>query len=223
MKLCKVKGCCIKHHAKGYCSKHYYHIKRWGEIKQRIRTTPNKFIIKGDICFILLYDTYGNKKAEAIIDSEDLHKVRKYKWCESQGRVTTDINGKKVGLQHIILNIKPNKDIQIDHIKHNALDNRKTKLRLCTNKQNSRNRGLYNTNTSGYKGVWRCKGAKKWQAYITVNYHKKHLGMFRTKEKAAIAYNKAAIKYHREFAKLNLILSQGDINVKTKYKRANAN
>ena len=32
-----------------------------------------------------------------------------------------------------------------------------------------------------------------------------HLGHFKTKEEAAIAYNNAAIKYHGEFASLNVI------------------
>jgi len=205
MKICKAKDCRIKHHAKGYCSRHYYHIKRWGKIKERTRRTPNEFIVKGKICFILLYDTLGKEKSKAIIDSEDLPKVKKYKWSLHQGSVATDINRKKIGLQHIVLDLKPNKNTQIDHIYHNTLDNRKSKLRLCSNKQNSHNRRIYNNNTSGYKGVYKAKDSKKYQAYITINYKKKHLGMYETKEEAALVYNKAATFYHKEFAKLNLV------------------
>jgi len=42
-----------------------------------------------------------------------------------------------------------------------------------------------------------------WIAQITVNMNKKHLGSFKTELEAAIIYNIAARKYHREFANLN--------------------
>ena len=55
--------------------------------------------------------------------------------------------------------------MHIDHINHNGLDNRKENLRICTNRQNSRNRKASKRNTSGIKGVSRHKLSNKWQAY----------------------------------------------------------
>ncbi len=42
-------------------------------------------------------------------------------------------------------------------------------------------------------------------AKITVQYRQIYLGGYRSKEEAALAYNKAAIKYFGEFAVLNKV------------------
>lgn len=93
----------------------------------------------------------------------------------------------------------------VDHIDGDRLNNVPANLRICTNSQNMMNRGLQTNSRSGYKGVSWSLVSKRWRAYIKVNGKQIHLGLFATKEKAASAYNKAAIKYHDEFAVLNAI------------------
>ena len=93
---------------------------------------------------------------------------------------------------------------QVDHINGDTLDNRKSNLRNCNNTQNSQNtpkpKGKY---SSKYKGVCYKSSTKKWRAYITVNKKPIELGSFKEERDAAKAYNKAAIKYHKEFANIN--------------------
>jgi len=45
--------------------------------------------------------------------------------------------------------------------------------------------------------------AQKWRARIGSNRKYTYLGYFNTELEAATAYNKAALKYHKEFAKIN--------------------
>ena len=59
-----------------------------------------------------------------------------------------------------------------------------------------------------YRGVSRQK--QYWVAYIG-NYGKHiTLGVFKNENDAAMAYNKAAIKYHKEYAILNIIKNKSD-------------
>ncbi len=84
---------------------------------------------------------------------------------------------------------------QIDHINRIRTDNRIANLREVTNKQNQQNRSKPSSNTSGYPGVYWCKRSSKWQAYITHNQKKVHLGCFTDREDA-IAARKAAEKLY---------------------------
>lgn len=66
----------------------------------------------------------------------------------------------------------------VDHKNRNKLDNRRSNLRVCTQKENMQNAGNLKNNTSGYKGVSWSKNAKKWEAFIHIDNKKKNLGIF---------------------------------------------
>lgn len=150
---------------------------------------------------------YG--KHIVLIDDEDFEKVKEYAWnvqhSKSNGKSyvrTHSKNGvkiKEITLPRLVLSDSTKKDI--DHINGNTLDNRKSNLRACSRSENCRNRGMSKNNSSGYKGIFQCK--KRWQSSIMINRAAIYIGSFATKEEAALAYNKAAIKYHGEFACLN--------------------
>jgi hypothetical protein len=90
----------------------------------------------------------------------------------------------------------------VDHINGDKLDNRRSNLRICSRKENTRNQKLSVRNTSGFKGVANARSGK-WKAYIVVDGKQLQLGHYNTREEAAMAYNAAAVKYYGAFAKGN--------------------
>ena len=93
--------------------------------------------------------------------------------------------------------------LEIDHIDGNGLNNQFSNLRIATSGQNKANRGVRSDSISGYKCVEFQKQNKNWCAYIVYEGKKRHLGVFKTAEEAALAYNIAAIEKWGPYAKLN--------------------
>jgi hypothetical protein len=84
----------------------------------------------------------------------------------------------------------------IDHICRNRLCVRPTHLRAVTQKQNSENLAhTRNYSRSGVRGVQWHKGAQKWMAQLTHNYHKTYLGLFETVAAAEAAVTAARNEY----------------------------
>lgn len=90
---------------------------------------------------------------------------------------------------------------EVDHENLNTHDDRWDNLREATRTQNAQNKGVRHTNKTGYKGVH--NNGWSFVASIQTNKKRKYLGSFKTLEEAVAAYNEAAIKHHKEFAKLN--------------------
>lgn len=93
----------------------------------------------------------------------------------------------------------------LDHVNGIKDDNRISNLRPASYKTNNLNISKSSANKSGYKGVSWCKEKKKWVSRIGVNGRHLFLGRFNCKTAAALAYDKASLKYHKEFGKRNFI------------------
>lgn len=84
---------------------------------------------------------------------------------------------------------------QIDHINGNGLDNRWENLRHVSNLENSKNQKLAKNSSTGVSGVSWHKRLKAWQARISVNCERKHLGYFDSFTQASDARFHAEKKY----------------------------
>ncbi len=150
------------------------------------------------------------KGAFAIVDIEDYERLSKFKWQSSlRGYASRSEwrSGKpnKMYLMHRVINKTPD-GLHTDHINGHIIDNRKQNLRNATNGQNRANSvKSTNSKTSRFKGVCWDKQKRKWHAQITKNNKVYHLGRFHVEEKAAQAYDKAALEMHGEFALINAI------------------
>jgi hypothetical protein len=146
----------------------------------------------------------------AIVDPEDFERLNKHKWFAVKS-VNTFYAGrtKRVGKKYIPIRmhrqiLHPPDNLLVDHINHDGLDNRKANLRLATCAQNSYNRIHFRKRKSSkYTGVSWQKQRKKWIVLISYNCKQKFIGLFEDEIQAAKAYDKAAKKYHGEFASLN--------------------
>lgn len=147
---------------------------------------------------------------KAKVDEEDFERVSRFRWhLASKGYAKTSIreNGKvcTVRMHRLIVGAKPGE--QYDHQNLDKLDNRRQNLRLATGQQNGANRGTLTNNSSGYKGVVFYDrpehGEYGWRAQIYVRGKKLYLGLHKTSEAAAKAYDEAALEHFGEFARLN--------------------
>lgn len=156
---------------------------------------------------ILMSGKNGNGK-HAKVDDEDFERLSEYSWyMVSRGNsYAARFEEKKTRYLHReIMGIAVGERVEIDHINRDKLDNRKSNLRICTRGQNQVNKPIQKNNTSGYKGVSWNKRLGRWVAYISENGKAKQLGLFNTKEEAAMAYNKKCIEVSGKFAYLNII------------------
>ncbi|MED3562284.1 HNH endonuclease [Bacillus xiapuensis] len=156
-------------------------------IKTNTFNIKNNFVecfVKDGICFKF--------------DLDDYELIKKYTWhINSENYIQTTVNTKTIKLHRLIMN--PEKDEYIDHINHDTLDNRKQNLRKCSNSENTQNRRTPKNNTSGVKGVIWKKKNNCWEARITYNGKRIHLGCFKELEEAKKVREEAEIKYFGEF------------------------
>jgi hypothetical protein len=151
----------------------------------------------------------------AIVDDDDYEKLKNFKYslnncgyARRYDKLSYKLSKKRtdVLMSHDILG-KPPKGISIDHADRNRLNNCKCNLRFATRSQNNANKSKSSRNftTSRYLGVSYDRTRKMWRAQIQCINKNMFIGRFKTEGEAALAYNQAAIKYHGEFANLNIL------------------
>lgn len=128
----------------------------------------------------------------ALVDNEDFEYLNRFTWnilekCSGvyAHRTTITPTGKHyIKMHREVLN--PPDNMQIHHINHNTLDNRKSNLKIVTHRENHQNR---KTHGLWPLGVHWHKSKERFQSDIRINKKKKHLGDFIDHISGSIIYN----------------------------------
>ena len=164
----------------------------------------NRFRFKDEVCYIDCFDTKGTLKGTIIIDKEDYDLVKEHQWHVEKARrnlqygqttIKGSVPAKTVRMHRMLIP----EAIQIDHINHNGLDNRRCNLRACNNRENNCNKNFQMNPKSGHTGIRYNEKASSY--YVRIMVHKKEisLGHYKTIEEALEARKQGEIKYFGNF------------------------
>ena len=132
-------------------------------------------------------------------DKEDYDLIKQYTWSEKNNYVVTFYINKNIAMHRLVLNVN-DPTIEVDHIGHNTMDNRKSKLRISNQCGNHQNLRLAKNNKSGVTGVCWESESNKWHSYIWHDGKTEHLGRFELLDDAIKARKDAENKYFGEYS-----------------------
>jgi hypothetical protein len=135
------------------------------------------------------------------VDPADFEWLSRWKWHVMGDYAARYEKGKVVLMHRQIL--PPPKGMIVDHVNRNKLDNSRANLRICTHRENTRNRAKPIGCASRFKGVCREKKTGKWKAAVRSGPEPVYLGTFDDEVEAARAYDRRAVEVFGEFARLN--------------------
>lgn len=180
----------LKADGKVVCGKHYKQYKKFGyfrDSKPRTQRDKNEITVDGEVSYISLYDKYYNEIARAMIDTEDICKVKNIKWRLNCNGYAINNSKRSIFLHRQILGV----DDMVDHINGDRLDNRKSNLRVANHSTNQMN--------TNHKGV-SLRDDNRWYAYIKKNQRMLNLGVYEYEQEALFARWYAEKLLFAEFA-----------------------
>jgi hypothetical protein len=177
---CSFEGCDRKVRRSKLCALHYGQKNRYNPFQIRKNSMPSP-ISKGKVAL------YGNRDGRrnqiigyAYIDAEYETLLGHYHWCLSGKYACTPINGKTAYMHRLIM--QPPDCRQIDHIDGDGLNNRRSNLRIVTQRQNMHNQKRISK--SGHRNVYATRNGK-WMVRVREKGKVKYYGTYSILEDAS--------------------------------------
>ncbi len=129
----------------------------------------------------------------------------RFTWLKRRSNVSAGTVAGSCGSSHGYWEIRVDSGLYLAHrlawfyVNGVRTDNRIANLRCATFSQNNCNRGVRGDNESGFKGVYRPAGRRKWTAQAKINGTQTYLGTYDSPELAHEAYCKAGRVAFGEF------------------------
>jgi hypothetical protein len=131
----------------------------------------------------------GEKIVDSLIDNEDVARIRNLCWRPNMNPrngdyyvISTRPHGGIATLARLLCNVDdPN--LEIDHVDHNTVDNRKQNLKVTDSRGNASNR---RDNTSHWPGIYFHARINRWTSQIFVDGVHTHFGTFKDKTDAIL-------------------------------------
>ena len=190
MNKCCVEWCKgkINPSGKGYCRKHYDQMRAYGYILDvRTKRDLNRINILEDHAEIIVTNSKDEYICTAIIDVEDVEKIRDYRWSFNGNYIRTFRGTSPIYLHRLLLNYSG--ELDIDHINGDKLDNRKNNLRIVRHAEN-----LWNKDADCYRKITdrplkkpyyvriEREGQAAFQKYVATEEEAKELALTKRKE-----------------------------------------
>lgn len=131
----------------------------------------------------------------ALVDDDDYARISKQSW--SFHHMGYAVRGKpQISMHRFIFEAKPEQ--MVDHINRDKLDNRKSNLRFCTQRENQ-----YNSRPRRAipKGIYWRESRQAWIVRVKKDGERVFVGYFKDFEKAKDACTRAVKEFHGEFAR----------------------
>lgn len=190
---------------KKMCSCDFYNLLKKKNVPSRRFFQKYDFDYNNSIAYI--YIKTKNSFVKCMIDIEDAEKCKKIGiWSLTKdGYVIHCKSG--TYLHRFVMNCPEN--MEVDHIYHNLLDNRKSQLRISTSSQQKMNTKRRKDNSSGNRGIYYDKTRDTWN--ININFCNQHYRKrFKSKSEAIKARDKI---YELGFGDFRYKDKEGNYNI----------
>jgi hypothetical protein len=138
----------------------------------------------------------------AYVDAADYEWLSQWNWhLAACGYAARNENGKTILMHRQIM--EPPEGMLVDHEDGNKANNCRFNLRVCTRLENQRNMRKQNNAVSQFKGAFYDKRYDRWYSRCRYGGRYQFLGYFDEEIEAARAYDRAAVQWFGEFARLN--------------------